>query len=273
MKNVTPESIQSFRHTVYEYYRKHYRPFPWRLTRDSYEILVSEVMLQQTQTYRVLPKYEAFLQKFPTVDALASASLQEVLAQWQGLGYNRRGQNLKRAAEVVVRDYHGKMPTSSKEFEKLPGVGPYTAAAVATFAYDQPLVFIETNIRTVFLHHFFEGQYEVSDAEIMPLIEYALDRGNPRDWYYALMDYGVMLKKVYPNPNRRSKHYAQQSKFEGSDRQIRGAIIRLLTKQDALLHAELLEQLGKDEARVCGILEKLVNDGLIVQHKDRWRIA
>ena len=147
---------KKFKDTVWKYYREHGRSdLPWRKTTDPYRILVSEVMLQQTQVERVIPYYTRFLKKFPTVRALAKAPLSQVLIAWQGLGYNRRAKMLHEAAKEVVRGHGGLFPRTALELEKLPGVGPYTAHAVAAFAYNEDGICIETNIRTAVTHHFF----------------------------------------------------------------------------------------------------------------------
>lgn len=186
---------ERFRGLVYDYYEKSGRhSLPWRNTRDPYKILVSEIMLQQTQVNRVLQKYEEFLKAFPDVGSLAEASTGEVLKIWQGLGYNRRALNLKRAAEIIKKDFRGEFPETAESLESLPGIGQSTRGAIMAFAFGTPTAFIETNIRSIYIHHFFKGEKNVHDREIMPLIEKTLDTENPRDWYYALMDYGVHLK-------------------------------------------------------------------------------
>jgi A/G-specific adenine glycosylase len=188
--------------------------------------VISEIMLQQTQTYRVEPKYQAFLAALPTIQDLAHADLRTVLTLWQGLGYNRRGKFLHMLAQEVMRKHEGVIPDTPELLVQLPGIGKATAGSICAFAFNKPTVFIETNIRTVFLYHFFAGQQGVDDRELFPLVAATVDQENPREWYYALMDYGVHLKKSLPNPSRSSKHHVIQSKFEGSDRQIRGAIPR-----------------------------------------------
>ncbi len=225
---IPAEAVADFRAVVLGHYREHGRDLPWRRTRDPYSILVSEMMLQQTQVSRVLPKYDEFLSLFPDPRTLAEAPLSAVLAAWQGLGYNRRALALHRAARAVMSQHRGRIPSSVTELRRLPGIGPATAAAVCVFAYDDPLVFIETNIRSAFLHHFFRESPAVPDADILPLIEATLDRENPRDWYYALMDYGAWVKKTQPNPSRRSKHHTKQTSFQGSRRQLRAQVLRLL---------------------------------------------
>ncbi len=206
-----------FKKTVWSYYKKNRRDFPWRQTRDPYKILVSEIMLQQTQTPRVIFKYEEFITAFPTLESLAKAPLKKVLLLWQGLGYNRRAVNLQKATQIIISHHKGKFPRDYTSLIDLPGVGPATAGDIMAFAWNKPVVVIETNIRTVFIHSFFKDEKDVHDKDILPLIEKTLDTKKPRDWYYALMDYGTMLKKTQINPSRRSKHYSKQSPFKGSN--------------------------------------------------------
>ncbi len=196
---------------------------PWRKTNDPYAILVSEIMLQQTQVDRVIPYFARWMKSFPTPRKLAQASLEDVLRHWSGLGYNRRAKFLHEAGKWIVEEG---MPNEYRELRALPGVGEYTAKAVRVFAYNQPEVLIETNVRSVFIHHFFPSARSVSDARLLPLIEEALDRQHPRQWYSALMDYGTHLKTLHPNPSRKSRHHAKQSPFKGSLREIRGEILK-----------------------------------------------
>jgi A/G-specific adenine glycosylase len=265
--------VRQFRDTVWDYYHEHGRhDLAWRLDTSPYSILVSEVMLQQTQVSRVVVKYREFLSAFPDVKSLAAASISEVLTAWQGLGYNRRGLWLQQAAVKIMADCGGKVPSDPAELVKLPGIGPNTAGSIAAFAYNAPVVFIETNIRRVYIHHFFADQLGVADAELLPIIEATLDRESPREWYWALMDYGSDLAKQVPNPNRQSKHYTKQAKFEGSDRQLRGEILRqLLAKPKAI--DELIEQLDKPTERVEKILAGLIKDGLIIRTGNELKIS
>lgn len=230
------------------FYKKSGRhDLPWRKTRDPYKILVSELMLQQTQVSRVLIKYDSFLKKFPTWQTLAKASLSDVLKEWQGLGYNRRAKFLHQTAKIVVGDYKGKFPKDPSLMETLPGIGHYTARAVAAFAFNQPSAFIETNIRTVFLHHLHGGpsSVKVDDKELLPEVEKALKKSKmePRDFYAALMDYGSHLKASGIRINNKSKHYTKQSKFEGSRRQKRAAALRAALAKGAS-ETELLKLLN-----------------------------
>jgi A/G-specific adenine glycosylase len=187
--------IRKFQKIILQHYEKHARAFPWRQTRDPYQIFVSEIMLQQTPVDRVIEKYKKFIFVFPDVFSLACAPLAKVFKAWLGLGYNRRAIALKKSAEIITKKFKGKLPESEKELLTLPGVGKYTAAAISVFAFNRPVILLETNVRTVFIHFFFEDKTEVKDSEIIPLIQTTLDTTNSRRWYNALMDYGVMLKK------------------------------------------------------------------------------
>lgn len=254
---------RAFTKMVKEFYRRHGRhSLPWRLTNNPYQILVSEVMLQQTQVERVIPKYEAFLKRFPTVQKLAKASLGDVLREWQGLGYNRRAKMLHECAQVVVRERKGMFPDTYTELVLLPGIGPYTAGAVLAFAYKKGIPLIETNVRTVYLHHFFKDATDVEDEELIVLIERTLDMKHPDAWYAALMDYGSYLKQTIGNQNSRAKSYTKQTTFKGSDREIRGAILKLLTMKSST-RAGLLKAFPFEDARIDAQLEKLFNEGLI----------
>jgi len=248
---------------VYGYYARHGRDLPWRRTREPYRILVSEMMLQQTQVSRVLGKYAAFLRRFPTIRSLAGAPLRDILQAWQGLGYNRRALSLKRTAEALVRDHNGRVPCDRQVLEKLPGIGQSTSGAVCAFAFNQPVIFIETNIRSVFLHHFFHGQDTVSDEQLIPHIAKTLDTKNPRKWYSALMDYGVYIKESTANPSRRSLHYRTQSRFEGSGRQVRGMILRLLLRGGRMHQDQLLRRIKAPRRQVTQMLDSLHKEGLV----------
>ncbi len=256
--------ISKFRDRVIEFYREHGRNLPWRNTTDPYRILVSEVMLQQTQVSRVLGKYEEFLDLYQDFPALAQAPLGEILSAWQGLGYNRRALSLKRCAERVVNEYNGILPDDVENLLTFPGIGQATAAAVLVYAHNRPLVFIETNVRRVFIHCFFWERDRVTDAEIRPLVAETLDRERPRDWYYALMDLGTHMAETIPNPNRKSTRYRIQSRFEGSDRQIRGLVVRLLAPGGSLSRAAILDSCrGYSEERLGMILATLEEEGLV----------
>jgi A/G-specific adenine glycosylase len=261
--------IQTFRQIVDDHYRLQGRRLPWRETTDPYHILVSEIMLQQTQVQRVRDKFTEFIERFPDVRALSGASLHDVLASWQGLGYNRRARSLKESAELILERHQGKVPDEEAALVELPGIGTATARAVQAFAFNKPVVFIETNIRTVYLFHFFKGRERVPDRELEPLVEQTLDRETPRRWYNALMDYGVSLKQNQGNPSRASYHYTKQSPFEGSVRQVRGAILRRLLNSEPLPYRQLAEELPFEAGRVDEALRGLEADGLVTRRGSR----
>ena len=274
----TSAGLSLFVDTIKTYYRKQRRPFSWRDKPTPYAVFVSEVMLQQTQTHRVEPKFEAFTRMFPSFEVLAAAPLVKVLAAWQGLGYNRRAKFLKESAKMIMEKHGGVLPKEPIDLVELPGIGPATASSLAAFAYNVPTTFIETNVRTVFIHFFCADKKGVDDKELLPLIAQTLDRENPRDWYYALMDYGVMLKKQLVNPSRQSKHHVRQSPFEGSDRQIRGAIVRLLTTTHARIDQDMLvdeiclhPKINAKPVRIQRILEGLLGEKM-VQRDEESRI-
>ena len=273
MKRPAAAKIRAFRAKVRAHYRSHARSMPWRETRDPYRILVSEVMLQQTQVDRVRVKYAEFLAAFPDLNALACASFARVLAAWQGLGYNRRAVNLQRSARILDAEHGGRIPDDTAALVALPGIGAATAASIRAFAFDAPVVFIETNIRRVFIHEFFPGGEAVADAELLPLVAAALDKRSPREWYYGLMDYGAALARQVPNPNRRSRSYSRQSRFEGSDRQVRGALLRALVGGAAQTGAGLAQAVAGDRERVARLLGDLEREGFVQRAGRRFRIA
>jgi A/G-specific adenine glycosylase len=261
---------RKFRSLVYAHYRKAGRhDLPWRKTTDPYKILVSEIMLQQTQVDRVIPYFSRFTTRFPTIRSLSKAPLGDVLRLWQGLGYNRRAKMLHECAKKVLLSHKGKMPDTYEDLLALPGIGPYTASAVMAFAYNKPLPLIETNVRAAFIHHFFPLRDTVHDSELLSLIEEVLDRKKPREWYSALMDYGSHLKRTTGNASRRSAHHVRQSKFEGSDRQVRGAILRSLAVQPRSL-AMLVRDTKHAKVRVEVQLKALMKEKMVVQKKGAY---
>jgi A/G-specific adenine glycosylase len=272
-KQFKHSSVRAFRKVIYHHYEEQGRTFPWRKTRNPYYILVSEVMLQQTQVDRVTEKYQQFIKVFPDVPTLARAPLKTILKVWQGLGYNRRALALKKIAHIVAQQYNNKIPRALDELVALPGIGQATASEILAFAFNQPTVFIETNIRSVFIHFFFPDREDVSDDEILPLVEKTLDRSDPRKWYYALMDYGVTLKKRYTNPSRKSAHYNKQSPFNGSNRQVRGKIVRFLTEKSSSSARELSRQLNLPLDKVRSNLITLEQEGFIRRSGQRLTIA
>lgn len=243
------------------------------MTQNPYHIVVSEIMLQQTQVQRVAGKYEQFTRTFPDFSALARAPLRMVLTEWQGMGYNRRAIALKQIAQKVVEEFHGELPSSVEILMTFPGIGRATASSISAFAFHQPTVFIETNIRRVFIHSFFHDKMNIKDSEILPLVEKTLDTSNPREWYYALMDYGVMLKQKYENVNRRSAHYQKQSPFRDSNRQVRGMILKALIRKSSISGREIAEQLQISPEKIRSNLIQLEKEGFIKRKEGKFTLA
>ncbi|MFC1948119.1 A/G-specific adenine glycosylase [Chloroflexota bacterium] len=267
---LTPEVVSSFQTVIRDYYQEHGRVFPWRETTDPYYILVSEFMLQQTQTSRVVEKYIEFISDFPDVFQLARSPFREVLRIWQGLGYNRRALALHKTAGEVVDRYHGWVPDDPALLSQLPGVGEYTTAAMMAIAFNKPAVVIDTNIRTVYLYFFFRETETVGKSDIVPLIEATLDRNSPREWYYALFDYGLMLKREKKDLETGKRR--KQSTFRGSDRELRGNILRLLLDTEVMTEDQLLARLLSDEDRVRRIVSQLYEEGLLDRNDGVVRI-
>lgn len=270
-------TIPAFRRKILDWYAKNGRVLPWRKTHDPYKILVSEIMLQQTQVSRVIPKYKEFLKEFPTAKALSKAPDSKLLTVWSGLGYWRRARFLKAAAIAVTEQYNGKFPQDIETLKTLPGIGPYTAGAVACFAFNSPAAFVDTNIRRVYLHFFFADKEGVSDKKIMEIAQKAVWKEDPRSWHWALFDYGAMVlkdKKI----NRRSKHYNKQSEFIGSFRSFRTQIVKYLLAQENHqaprdFVIDLLEDsLRKEEKDYSAkeILDSLVKDSLIKENQQSY---
>ena len=304
----TPEELLAFRATVRERGRELYRDLPWRRTRNPYAIWISEVMLQQTQVSRVDGRWQRWLERFPTPAALAAAEPADVLDEWQGLGYNRRALAVHRAAQAVC-EAGGQMPVAERDLVTLPGIGPATAAGIRAFAFNLHGVYLETNVRTVLLHELLSGREGVSDRELSALADLTcppdgVDKGtvplstsgagessaeqpdDPRTWYYAMLDYGAYLKRTVPNPSRRAKAHARQSRFEGSHRQKRAEMVRLLlahradpaggAHEDAL--AKELSQLEQKAGRTAigakdarALLLELAAEGFCRQDGSIWR--
>lgn len=269
-RGATPATLRAFRAQILDHFAANGRDLPWRRTADPYAILVSEVMLQQTQVLRVCGRWERFVERFPDLETLADAPLADVLAEWQGLGYNRRAAFLQRTAGLVLSRHGGELPSDVALLRTLPGLGEATAASVSAFAFGTPVAFIETNIRAVYLHVFFAERDGVPDAEILPLALMALDREDPRRWHWALMDYGAALKSSLPNPSRRGAGHSIQSRFDGSNRQLRGLVLRALLANEMTLD-ELAEQTGND-ARLCDALAALQRDGLVSEEAGAFSI-
>lgn len=270
---ITKEELREFQNTVWDYYRVNKRDLPWRKTKNPYHIFISEVMLQQTQVGSVIPKYIDFIKKFPTFEKLAKSPFSEILSIWKGLGYNRRALYLLNSSITICSTYEGRVPKSVEALDLLPGIGSATANSIYVFVFNEPKVFIETNIRRVFIHHFFKGKKDVDDKLIYPLVLLSLSSDRPRDWYYALMDYGTYLGKAFPNPNRQSKHYTTQSKFRGSSRQVRGEILSILLKEKNLSLKTLENLITGNRDFFKKALEELVKEKLVKVEKGVVKIT
>jgi A/G-specific adenine glycosylase len=263
--------INSFCEEVWEQGRTLYRDMPWRDNTEPYYVLVSELMLQQTQVDRVIPKFNLFMRLFPGVSDLARAPLADVLTAWSGLGYNRRAKYLHEAAKKIMTDFGGVIPDTHVELTSLPGVGPNTAGAIRAYSFNQPAIFIETNVRTVYFHHFFEEEATVSDTMLREAVEKTIDIEHPREWFWALMDYGSFLKRQGVGRIAKSSHYRKQTPLKGSLREVRGLIIKALADRD-YDDAELRSSLPDGERYVVAVAA-LKDEGLVVQVGNRLHLA
>lgn len=267
----TQQEVTAFTQKVWDYYAAHPRSMPWRAEPTAYFVLVSELMLQQTQVMRVVPRFKAFVARFPDVATLAAASLGTVLSAWNGLGYNRRAKFLWQAARQIADHHEGEVPDSAEALMALPGVGPNTAGAVLAYAFNKPTVFIETNIRTAFITHFFaDSGSTVTDAQLRPFVAATLPPANIREWYWALMDYGAHIKATEGAHLHRVHHYRKQSTFEGSRRQVRGRVLTLLSEGR---HTGLELAVLIPDDRLEGVLDDLQQEGLIHNAAAGWQLA
>jgi A/G-specific adenine glycosylase len=265
------QTDSKFIQTVKSYYDGHQRILPWRVLSDDrrqrfYEVLVSEMMLQQTQVSRVVPKYAEWMRAFPTMKHATDARLVDIVEQWQGLGYNRRAKYLHEALKMTEQQG---VSDDLQKLTALPGVGVNTAGAIVAYAFDKPAVFIETNIRSVYIHHYFTDHKNITDKQIIEVVERTMDRDSPREWYWALMDYGSYLKQSINNISQ-SAHYARQSKFEGSSRQLRAGVVKQLINGPQTFHS--LNKLFDDD-RLQHCLDSLVKDGLIKKTSKSYCIS
>jgi len=265
---VLPGEADAFRKVVLDFYALNARDFSWRRTTDPWAILVSEVMLQQTQTSRVEPIYDAWMARFPSAKSVSDAGMADVCEAWRGLGYNSRAMRLREAARICSTLYNGTPPSEENALLQLPGVGRYTARAVLAFAWNIPNPFLETNIRAALIFHFYKGADKVTDRQLEAVSETVMDRVDIRTWYYALMDYGAWLKRREPNPSRKAAVYTKQSVFEGSVRQARGAILRMLGSHGTASLSWMASESGIDYGRLNTASEGLVRDGLITMIDD-----
>jgi A/G-specific adenine glycosylase len=276
---MTPER---FRKTIWRHYRRNGRhDMSWRKTREPYRILVSEIMLQQTQVARVARFYPEFIKKFPDFRALARARTADVLRAWQGMGYNRRALALQKLSRIVLEKFDGELPRGRAALESLPGIGKATAGSLRAFIWNEREVFIETNIRRVFIHFFLHERKKVTDEEIARYLHWTLPRKNFREWYWALMDHGAALgteavrngkrteaaarRAIGANPNRKSAHYRKQPAFKGSDRELRGKIIRLLLEKKKISLISAAKGVKEPVLRVKKVARTLVREGFADQ--------
>lgn len=265
--NLSSEKIKQFQKKVLSFYKKNKRSLPWRDTTDPYKILLSEFMLQQTQVSRVVSYYERWTAKWPTIDQLASATLAEVLEQWMGLGYNNRAVNLHRTAKKIVAEFDGDVISAMKNYQELPGIGKYTSQAVQIFSTNDDLVTVDTNIRRILIREF-DLPPMVPDKELWRVAERCLPAGKGREWHNALMDYGALYLTAQKTG---IKSKTQQSRFEGSNRQIRAKILRCLLKQ-GLSIIDLETEIDVRQERLFPLLEKMIAEKTIVKNKNIYQI-
>ncbi len=266
----TPEQCANFCAWLLLWYRENRRSFIWREEITPYMVFVSEVMLQQTQTKRVAEKLPLFLERFGSFEELARATNAEILAAWQGFGYNRRALYIRDAARIIVEDFAGVLPNTPELLCSLPGIGPATAASICAYAYDKPVLFVETNIRTVLLYVFFSSEEKVSDRLLLKTMQMLVPQKDAREWYYAMTDLGVLIKKNHGNHNRRSAAYTKQSKFEGSRRQVRGMILKALLALPCQTIDSLAGVLQKPYEIIAAVVHELYEEGQIQQQQDLW---
>lgn len=263
--NLDQSTISSFQQKILQYYQKNKRDLPWRHTTDPYSILLSELMLQQTQVSRVIEYYTKWLHTWPTIQHLSKANRKDVLQAWIGLGYNTRGINLHKASQIIVEHYNGDVIAAMDDYKKIPGVGKYTSQAVKIFSTNADIITVDTNIRRIFIHEFNLPQ-DISDSKLWSIAQYCLPKGKSRQWHNALMDYGATYltsKKTGISPK------TTQSTFEGSDRQIRAQILRdLLTKPLTL--QDLTNQYNHSSDRLLKILEKMKKQEIIKQENKTY---
>lgn len=234
-----------------------YRPMPWRETPSAYYVVVSELMLQQTQVARVMTKFTAFIERFATFEVLARAAQSEVIEMWAGLGYNRRARFLHQIAQHIVQ--HG-IPTTQRGWQDLPGIGCNTAGAIMAYVYNEPVVYVETNIRTVIIHEYYPDEIDVDEQQIYDIVQQTVDVDHPREWYWAMMDYGADLKARGFRYNARMKQYKKQSALKGSVREVRGQIVDVLRKESSIERSQLEERF---DGRLSAALDGLMRDGIV----------
>lgn len=259
------KKVKEFQHTIFSWWEKNKRDLPWRRTHDPYRIFISEIMLQQTQVSRVLPKYQEFLDLFPTVSALAQASPAGVLRVWKGLGYNRRALYMLKTARIIRDKYNGHFPSRYELLITLPGMGVYTARALLVFAYKQDVAMVDTNIRQIITHFFFRDTPQ-RPAVIQSAADALVPKGKSWEWHQALMDYGALAMS-----NAKCQMINKKKKsipFRESNRFYRGRIIDQLrlgnTSRSALI-GDFQKRYAKSRAFLSAVISGLEHDGLLVR--------
>lgn len=266
-RTISQEKIQRFQQKIFSFYQKNKRDLPWRMTTNPYKILLSELMLQQTQVSRVVSYYDKWIIRWPTLESLASASRSEVLKVWMGLGYNTRAVRLHQAAQKIVAEFDGDVLAAMKKYQEIPGVGRYTAQAVQIFSTNADLVSVDTNIRRILIAEFHLSE-DLSTRELWDYAEQCLPRGRSREWHNALMDYGALYqtaKKTRIHPR------SQQSRFEGSDRQLRATVLRLLLSGPSSFET-IHSKVDGDIRRLRKILGKMVEEELLVMQNKLYQV-
>ncbi|OGG11577.1 hypothetical protein A2Z00_05085 [Candidatus Gottesmanbacteria bacterium RBG_13_45_10] len=265
---LTKQNIQRFQSTIFRWWETNKRDLPWRHTHDPYNILVSEVMLQQTQVPRVIAKYREFIERYPTVNSLALASPGSVLRAWKGMGYNRRALYLQKAARAIVERYKGIFPRNEQELRELPGLGTYTARAILVFAFKQNVSMVDTNIRQIITHYFFNDSPQ-KEKVIQITADQLLPKGKSWEWHQALMDYGA-LKFHEVKMKRPEQSRGTTIPFKNSNRLFRGRIVDRLREED-IKERKLIDEFAslykKDDQFIRHIIEGLMKDGLISRRK------
>ncbi|MGM5481265.1 MAG: Fe-S cluster assembly protein HesB [Nanobdellota archaeon] len=265
MKPIPQSNISAFQDKILSYYESEGRDLPWRHTTDRYRIMVSEIMLQQTQVSRVIEKYGEWMEMFPTSNALAAASLSEVLKLWKGLGYNNRAKRLQDSARIIVDEYEGIVPDTVEELMKLPGIGPYTARSILIFADNLDIATVDTNIRRLFIAEF-DVPEKTSDKELFEFAQRMIPKDRSRDWHNALMDYGAV---VLTSRKSGIRPKTTQSKFIGSRRQYRAKMLHHIVEKGSLTVAEAESEYEDSPAPVKEILDELASDGLVRKSKNK----
>lgn len=267
IQRIQLERIKRFQQKIFQFYTENKRTLPWRNTTDPYKILLSELMLQQTQVNRVIDYYTRWIALWPTIDALACARRTEVLKEWMGLGYNTRAVRLHQAAKIIVAEFDSDVIAAMTQYKEIPGIGRYTSHAVQIFSTNADLVTVDTNIRRILIKEF-DLPENVPDATLWAIAQRCLPKGRSRDWHNALMDYGSLIQTTRTTG---IKPKTTQSRFDGSDRQLRASIIRML-----LQHDESPEYLSKvlhiEHARLMKILEKLIHENIVTQNNNRFSL-